>query len=444
MSVRRSVMDEVGRPLGVDPVAWDAELEEMLGAVAEEAMAMPSRPVSDEDLAYWAMVAEIELQGTSSEAPQLPGEALSQELVMAARGLARAGLTQDESVRVLDAGVVAGIEAVGGLRLQADVRLVLLALQAHERGLHTEQGLSLVDWLRIRCPWLPSQDATAVHQIIKCALLPSGGPVKHVAFTGAAPLHRCALVSRTLTRIATCVEVDQHEGYAQILADAAADPDLSDGELARACAELIRALLDHPPEAERTAQELRSVTHRALGEGLTRFTIDAPDAAAAVLDGIITSRLAAPVPTAGEDGTDVPDRRSSTQRRFDALLTVINRGLSNPGAPPSTARAAVLLVIPFDPDTGRPSGVAHTPGGLLVGEASAGKLACGGEITPVWVGPGNEPLALGTTSRFATPRPVQSPRRARWALHLPRLHPPAAVVRHPPPAVVVARRAHRH
>lgn len=425
VSVRRGVVDEVGRPVGVDPVAWDAELEEMLGAVAEEAMAMPSRPVSEEDLAYWAMVAEIELHGTgasgSPDAPDvpapvdvagaadalgptelLPGEALSQGLAMAERGLARAGLTQEQAVRVLDAGVVAGIETLGGLRQQADARLVLLALQAHERGLHTEQGLSLVDWLRIRCPWLPVQDTTAVHQIIKCALLPSGGPVRRVALTGAAPLHRCALVSRTLNRIARCVEVDQHEGYAQILADAAANPDLSDRELARACAELIRALLDDPPEAERTAQELRSVTRRVLGEGLTRFTIDAPDAAAAVLDGIVTSRLAAPAPSVGEDGQDVPDARSGAQRRFDAVMTVINRGLSNPGAPPSTARAAVLLVIPFDPDTGRPSGVAHTPGGLLLGEASASRLACSGEITPVWVGPGDEPLALGQTARFAT------------------------------------------
>ncbi|WP_181009956.1 DUF222 domain-containing protein [Ornithinimicrobium sufpigmenti] len=198
-----------------------------------------------------------------------------------------------------------------------------------------------------------------MHQIIKCISLPSGGPLKHVALTGGAPLHRCALVARTLSRIARCVDVDHHEGYVQIMADAASNPDLTDAHLARACAELIRALLDNPPETEKTAEELRSVTRRVLGEGLTRFTIDAPDAAAAVLDGIITSRLAAPAPTTDETGADVPDPRTGAQRRFDALLTVINRGLSNPGAPPSTARAAVLLVIPFDPDKGKPSGVAH-------------------------------------------------------------------------------------
>ena len=119
-------------------------------------------------------------------------------------------------------------------------------------------------------------------------------------------------------------------------------------------------------EWERAAQELRSVTRRSVGEGLTRFTIDAPDAAAACLDGIITSTLAAPCPTRDENGEDVLDPRSAPQRRFDALITVVNRGLSNPGAAPSTARASVLLTIPFDPETGSPAGVGYTPTGLLV------------------------------------------------------------------------------
>lgn len=398
-------VDGLGRPAGVDLAMWTAAQEEMLCELADEPPGA-TRPATPEDLAYWSLVADLELHGTGpaeDESPTLPAEELAQGLAAAARGLARAGLSEAESVRVLDAGVVSGLESLSDIRAQTDARLVLLALQAHDRGLHTEQGLSLVDWLRLRCPWLPPQESTHIAQVVKCAVLPSGGPVKEAALAGTAPLHRCALIARTLTRVAACVDVDQHEGYAQILAEAAANRQLSEPHLARACAEVIRALLDDPPDREKTAEELRSVTRRKVGEGLTRFTIDAPDAAAATLEGIITSKLAAPAPTTDEHGQDVPDPRSATQRRFDALMTVVNRGLSNPGAPPSTARAAIMLVIPFDPDTGRPSGVAHTPTGLLVGEANASKLARSGDITPVFVGPGNEPLALGDTARFATP-----------------------------------------
>lgn len=397
--------DVLGRPGGVDTDEWDAAQEAMLCELGDESLA-PTRPLTDEDLTYWSLVADVELQladDAEADGTALPAEELAQGLACAAHGLARAGLTVDDSVRVLDAGIVSGIEALGDLRTQGDARLVLLALQAHERGLHTEKGLSLVDWLRLRCPWLPPQDATNIWHIIKCATLPSGGPVKEIAIAGTAPLHRCALIARTLNRLAGCLTVDQHEGYTQILADAAANTHLSDPHLGRVCAELIRDLLDSAPDRERTAEELRSVTRRKVGEGLTRFTIDAPDAAAACLEGIITSKLAAPAPTTDDHGEVVPDPRTAAQRGFDALLTVVNRGLSNPGAPPSTARATVLLVIPFDPATGRPSGVAHTPSGLLVGEANAGKLSCSADVTPVFVGPGNEPLALGDTARFATP-----------------------------------------
>lgn len=435
VDVRPWQTDARGRPVGVDVAEWDAAREEMLCRELDESV-LPTRPMTPEDLAYWSLVADVDLHGTGADdgpaatsgmphqgdvghetgaaagldghasrerRPGLPAEELAHGLAAAARGLARAGLTEDESVRVLDTGIRSGLESLDAIKTQTDARLVLLTLQADDRGLHTDQGLSLVDWLRLRCPWLPPQDATGIAQVVRCAKLPSGGPVKDAAITGAAPLHRCAMIARTLNRIVRCVDVDQHEGYAGILAAAAANRHLSDPDLARACATLIRDLLDDPPGREKAAEELRSISRRKVGEGLTRFTIDAPDAAAATLDGIITSKLAAPAPTTDEDGQKVLDPRSAGQRGFDALMTVVNRGLSNPGAPPSTARAAVLLVIPFDPATGRPSGVAFTPSGLLVREANASKLACSGDITPVFVGPGNEPLALGDTARYATP-----------------------------------------
>ena len=61
----------------------------------------------------------------------------------------------------------------------------------------------------------------------------------------------------------------------------------------------------------------------------------------------------------------------------------------------STARASVILIVPFDPDTGRPSGPARTPTGQLVDERGAELLACSADLTPVgWLGPGQVAVIL--------------------------------------------------
>lgn len=59
---------------------------------------------------------------------------------------------------------------------------------------------------------------------------------------------------------------------------------------------------------------------------MVRYTIDAPESDAALIDGILTGPLARPAP--GEDGT--ADERSVGNRRYDAHLMVLNRGLANP------------------------------------------------------------------------------------------------------------------
>ncbi|MFB9733511.1 DUF222 domain-containing protein, partial [Ornithinimicrobium kibberense] len=103
-------------------------------------------------------------------------------------------------------------------------------------------------------------------------------------------------------------------------------------------------LEEAPREAEQaTAEGLRCVSRRRVGPGLVRYTLDAPDSDAALIDGVLDGPLAAPDPArddgagdhgAGHEGQDDRDGRSVGQRRYDAVLTVISRGLAHPGAPP--------------------------------------------------------------------------------------------------------------
>lgn len=387
---------------GLDALVWDDPVE--LAPVAD--------PV---ELEYWSLVADLAARyqvrdgdgdGDDWGPPRgWAGQELAEGLTDATRGLERATLDRDETVQVFDAGLVEALGALRELRARGDALVVSLALEAAERGLHSARGVSLVDWLVARCPGTSTQEATWVDQVVKCARRASGGPLREAVVAGQVPLHRAAMVARALNRIAPAVnDVDKHEGYVAILAGAAADlAGMPDRDLGLACQKTVRDVLDDEDDKEKTAHQLRSVTRRSVGDGLTQFTVYAPDEAAAVLDGIITGELAAPAHGTDENGDLVADVRMPCQRKFDALMTVVDRGLGNPGAPPSTGRATVIVTIPFDPERGRPAGTGITPGGLLVGPIAAGKLACSGEITPVWVGPGDEPLALGRTARYASP-----------------------------------------
>ncbi len=102
----------------------------------------------------------------------------------------------------------------------------------------------------------------------------------------------------------------------------------------------------------------------------------------------------------GEDG--LPDPRPAGARRYDALMVVVGRGLGHPGAPPSAARASVIITVRADPATGRPQGAACTQTGQVLTASQAGRFACTGDLTPVVLGEHDEPLRLGRTQRLAS------------------------------------------
>jgi hypothetical protein len=290
---------------------------------------------------------------------------------------------------------------VGRVQAQAEAVAFTLAREAHGRGLHTQVGLSLVDWLRVRIPWLSTEAASRVAVLARLGATPTGTVLADAVSGGEVAVHRGAVVARTLLRLESSLDPDQRQAYTDLATAAAARVDLADRDLALVCQHLVHDLLVEavPGERERAAHELRSITHRSVGPGLTRFTIDAPDSAAATLDGVLTSHLAAPAPGPGGE----PDGRTPGQRRFDALLSVVGRGLSRPGAAPSSARAAVILMIPFDQATGTPTGPARTATGAHVPPRQAAEVACTGEVTPIWLSTDREPLVLGRTARYASP-----------------------------------------
>ncbi|WP_161958595.1 hypothetical protein, partial [Ornithinimicrobium cavernae] len=176
-----------------------------------------------------------------------------------------------ELVGVFDAGVVEGLEAVGRLRSQVEAVGFALAAEASARGLPMAVGLSLVDWLRVRCPWLSKEEACQVRQVVRAGEAHWGTGLAEAVRSGRVPVHRGARVARTMIRLAGSLSPEEREAYAGIVTDAAGNPDLSDAELGLVCKKLLVDLLEEKPRRERarTAQGLRCVSSRPLGSGMT-------------------------------------------------------------------------------------------------------------------------------------------------------------------------------
>ena len=374
------------------------------------------------------------LEGQEGQAGQgqyagLVVEELRAGLGAVAQGLGRAGAVGAAGlVAVLDEDLVGAVSEVGKLRNALVGVGFSLAAEAAGRGLHNQVGLSLVNWLGVHCEWLSREEACAIQAVVRAGETYWGGPLALAVREGATGVHRAALVARTIRRLVPSLSPEQAVDYAGIATEAAKNPQISDADLGKVCQKLLIDLLDQAPRdgVKDTAQAMRRVSRRRLGQGMTRFTIDAPEPEAVLIEGVLNGPLAAPRPDptpdtdtdtdAGADtgavaggghaagaGAGGLDLRSPGQRKFDAFMLVFNRGMANPGAPASTGRASVMVTVKADPVTGKPAGAAFVNTGAVLDAGQAGRFACIGDLTPVVLGQHGEPLNLGRTVRLATP-----------------------------------------
>lgn len=191
----------------------------------------------------------------------------------------------------------------------------------------------------------------------------------------------------------------------RIFVDAACKPTITDRGLREVVETAVRALLDEEDKQrrEKIAHEARSFTSRKLGNGLTRFTIDAPEEDAATLEGVVTSKLAAP------NGTkDDPDTRTATQRRYDAFKTIFGRGTTCPTGTPTMPRATLMITMALSDLLGQTRGAGLTTTGQVLSAGQVRQLACEAELVPVVLGTDSQILDVGREHRLATPAQVKA------------------------------------
>ena len=143
------------------------------------------------------------------------------------------------------------------------------------------------------------------------------------------------------------------------------------------------------------------------GGGLFDYHLVVDAEAKAVIEAALAP-LSAPRPVEGE-----PDRRPSGQRRLEALLDVVRRGVASADGVATTPKSQLFVTMALD------DLVARTNAGTVVGSADAGALlapetvrrpACDAGLVPVVLGGRGELLEMGRSTRYFTEAQV----RALW------------------------------
>lgn len=334
------------------------------------------------------------------------------ELVLAEVGAHSGALLQDQD---LDGGLDELAAAAGAL-----VRTRLrFACQVAQRGLHTVAGFGLADWLAARCPDL---DAPVVRDLARLAGA-SGeavyAPLLTGVLSGGMPLARAARIHRALVRVRKALSPEEFDQAVGLLASTGRDPRFDDADIGKVIDKLLRVCLPEKEHNERdkAQRELRDLHESSLADGSVRRIIltFGEDSDYEAVRAVITSPLAAPASAQEQEATGQADTRTPGQRRYDAFLTVLHRGVAATKGQPTTAKAAMVVTMDFQTlarqlhealGGGRVDlkpGCGATLDGATLSAATLRRLACEADIIPMVLGSDSEILDQGRRRRLVTP-----------------------------------------
>lgn len=347
-------------------------------------------------------------------APRLPGERVMGCLRQAGREATYADLATQEVARLQEAELRAGLEAVSTVASALQRARVRLACEARQRGLHTTEGMSLADWLALRCPDLAKP---VLHDLVRMAQAGQEqvhAPLVDGVLSGGMSLERAATVHRALARIRRAVSPEEYGQAVDLLVRSACNPVFDDREVDQIIAKLLQECLPEKKHEERrrAQHELRDVHESSLADGTVNRIIMTfgDDADYEAVKAILTSPLAAPASREEVRATGEEDRRTPGQRRYDALMTVVRRGVAGSKGQPTTAKATLIVTLDLQTlrrslaeTDGQMPGCGATVAGATVSAESIRRLACEADLIPMVLAGPSEVVDQGRRHRLVTP-----------------------------------------
>ncbi|OLT21470.1 hypothetical protein BJF81_02825 [Ornithinimicrobium sp. CNJ-824] len=345
---------------------------------------------------------------------RLPGERVLGSLREAGREAVLADLAAGDVALVQDADLDAALGATSTVAAAVERARVRLAVEATGRGLPTAAGMGLADWLGLRCPELSRGVLQDLVRLAQAGQEAVHAPLVQGVLTGGMPLARAARLHRALTRIRGALAPGDYDQAVGLLAETGCNPVFEEADITRVTNRLLAACLperDH--EDRRTAQQqLRDVHESSLADGSVKRIIltFGQDGDYQAVRAILRSPLAAPATAEETAATGQQDTRTPGQRRYDALMTVLRRGVAGTKGEPTTPKATLLVTMDLDTlrrdlaaTGGRVPGCGTTLEGDLVAAESVRRLACEADLIPLVLGGDGEVLDQGRRKRLVTP-----------------------------------------
>lgn len=318
-----------------------------------------------------------------------------------------------DSARFQEAELCRSLDVLGWageLLLRARLRL---ACEVAQRGLHQDSGFALIDWLALRSPDLSAVTVRELATAASASTDPVHAPVVDGILEGRMTLSRGVRLLRSLQRVRSALGSDLYGQAVDALADHGSDARVDDAALQRTVEEFVRRCLpeSEPDEHNKARRHLRDVHESSLVDGSVKRLIwtFGDDADYEAVRAILESPLAAPASQEEQEATGVAETRTPGQRRYDALLTVLRRGVAGTQGQPTTPKAMLMVTLDFEVLRQMLSEKADRPGcgstldGATVTADSIRRLACEAEIIPVVLGSAGEVVDQGRRVRLVTP-----------------------------------------
>ena len=296
-------------------------------------------------------------------------------------------------------------EAVGAAQAMVQAAQAFLTEVTHEaisRGLPAQSGHKVADWIGTWAPQVDRAEALATARVAAALEDDRFEALSAKVADGTARVARANVIVRMVQDLAPIATPESLQAVTDLMTGVVETTGVA--QLSKIAAKVKEQLVEPDDDEDQDDEQSTRRLLRKIGTvaGLTEWQLLLDAEGEAILEAALDP-LSKPQPGADEHGVHQLDPRTASQRRADALVEIIGRGVAAPEGTPVTEKAKIQVTIDHEALAGKVCGGGQTGTGQHLSAGTIRRLACDAHIIPVVLGGPSEALDVGSTRRLFTP-----------------------------------------